>query len=366
MTEGHIFIQGIISPWQDKFAEDYGEVNIKQVTQQIQDNKDAEKLIVHIHSPGGDVDEGFGIHDILVASGKEIETRIEGLCASIATVIALAGSTRQITENSEFMIHNPWGGIEGDAAELQKYADMMKNVEKKIIDFYAAKTGTGKKALGEFMKEETYMTAKQALELGFVTEIITTMKAVAKFRFNKSDKNITMNKQEFEKSVDTKFEAIFNRLKEFVKGSNAKALTTTAADGTVLDFGDQVETVEEIATGMTATVEGGGAAEGDFVMPDGRTFVFDAGTLTEIKEAEGDDDVDALKAKITELEAELETANTQNTTTVEAIKALNKEIKDFKSQIKSDIDGLDPQSFERHDPNQKQNRFADLKPKIAV
>jgi len=111
MTEGHIFIQGIISPWQDKYAEDYGEVNIKQVTQQIQNNKDAEKLIIHIHSPGGDVDEGFGIHDILVAHGKannvEIETSIEGLCASIATVIAMAGSTRMITENSEFMIHNP-------------------------------------------------------------------------------------------------------------------------------------------------------------------------------------------------------------------------------------------------------------------
>ncbi|KKL54572.1 hypothetical protein LCGC14_2264030, partial [marine sediment metagenome] len=123
MTEGHIFIQGIISPWQDKAAEEWGEVNIKQVTQQIQDNVDAEKLIVHIHSPGGDVDEGFGIHDILVASGKEIETRIEGLCASIATIIALAGKTRMITENSEFMIHNPWMDAWGDADDLQKSAD---------------------------------------------------------------------------------------------------------------------------------------------------------------------------------------------------------------------------------------------------
>ncbi len=362
MTEGHIFIQGIISPWQDKAAEDYGEVNIKQVTQQIQDNADVEKLIVHIHSPGGDVDEGFGIHDILVASGKEIETRIEGLCASIATVIALAGSTRQITENSEFMIHNPWGGFQGDADELQKYTDHMKDVEKKVIDFYAKKTGTGKKVLDDMMKEESWLTAKQALELGFVTEIISTMKAVATVRLNQSDKNITMNKKDFEKSVDTKFEAIFNRLKEFVKGTKAQALTTTAADGTVLDFGDQVETVEEIAVGMTATVEGGGAAEGDFVMPDGRTFVFDAGTLTEIKEAEGgDEDVEALKAEIEQLKADLEAEKAKNTVTDEAIGALNKEIKEFKSQIKSDIKGLDPEAFEKGDPNQKQNRFADLK-----
>ncbi|GAG61745.1 unnamed protein product [marine sediment metagenome] len=100
MIEGHIFIQGIISPWQDKGSEEWGEVNIKQVTRQIQDNADAGKLIVHIHSPGGDVDEGFGIHDILVSHGRdkgiEIETRIEGLCASIATVIFLAGSVRKV------------------------------------------------------------------------------------------------------------------------------------------------------------------------------------------------------------------------------------------------------------------------------
>jgi len=161
MIEGHIFIQGVISPWQDNAAEEWGEVNIKQVTQQIQDNAEAEKLIVHIHSPGGDVDEGFGIHDILVASGKEIETRIEGLCASIATVIALAGSTRLMTENSEFMIHNPWGDAWGDADELQKYTDMVKAAEEKVINFYADKTGGDREILDQMMKEETWMSAEK-------------------------------------------------------------------------------------------------------------------------------------------------------------------------------------------------------------
>jgi len=365
MTEGHIFIQGIISPWQDNAAEEWGEVNIKQVTQQIQNNKDAEKLIVHIHSPGGDVDEGFGIHDILVASNKVIETRIEGLCASIATVIAMAGTTRLITENSEFMIHTPFTFAEGDADEMQKYADQLKAIENKIIDFYVNKTGTARDSIESMMKEETWLTADQAKELGFATEIITTMKAVATVRFNKSDKNITMNKQEFETSIESKFEIIFNRLKKLVTGSQVQALTTTAADGTVLDFGDQVETVEEIAVGMTATVDGS-AAEGDYVMPDGRTFVFEAGTLNEIKEAEGgEEDVDALKAEIEQLKTDLEAANAKNKVTDEAIEALNKEIKNFKAQIKSDIEGLDPESFERSNPNEKENRFADLKVKTA-
>ena len=335
MTESHIFIQGIISPWQDKAAEEWGEVNIKNVTQQIQDNIDAEKLIVHIHSPGGDVDEGFGIHDILVAHGKdkgiEIETRIEGLCASIATVIAMAGSKRLITENSEFMIHNPWMDTVGDADELQKSADQLKAIEKKIVDFYAAKTGTNKKDLDKWMKEETWMTAKQAKELGFVTDIITTIKAVAKYKL----KNTVMDNSELEKKIDSKFTELLKKL-GLAKGSRAKALTVTAADGTVFDFGDQVESVEEIEIDMTATIEGGGVPEGEYVMPDGRTFVFAAGTLTEIKEAV-EEDTEEMKQLKTENEnlkkqlSDIQEANEQ------AIADLETEVVAIKAQVKSDI-----------------------------
>jgi len=334
MNEGHIFIQGIISPWQDKSAEEWGEVNIKQVTQQIQDNADAEKLIVHIHSPGGDVDEGFGIHDILVAHGKdkgiEIETRIEGLCASIATVIAMAGSKRLITENSEFMIHNPWMETVGDSDELQKSADELKVIEKKIIDFYAVKTGANKKDLDKWMKEEKYMSAKQAKELGFVTDIITTIKAVAKFKL----KNTVMDNSELDKKIDNRFTDLLKKL-GLAKGSRAQALTVTAGDGTVLDFGDQVESVEEIEVGMTATIEGG-TPDGEYVMPDGKTFVFAAGTLTEIKEAEEEEteEMKQLKAENEDLKKQLSDLQEANE---QAIADLKKEVVAVKAQVKSDI-----------------------------
>ncbi len=334
MTEGHIFIQGIISPWQDKAAEEWGEVNIKGVTQQIQDNIDADKLIVHIHSPGGDVDEGFGIHDILVAHGKdkgiEIETRIEGLCASIATVIAMAGKIRLVTENSEFMIHNPWMDTVGDADELQKSADQLKAIEKKIVDFYAAKTGAKKEDLDKWMKEETWMTAEQAKELGFVTDIITTIKAVAKFKL----KNTVMNTQEINKNIDSKFAELLKKL-GLAKKSRAQALTVTAGDGTVLDFGDQVGSVEEIAVGMTATIEGG-TPDGEYVMPDGKTFVFTAGTLTEIKEAEEEEteEMKQLKAENEDLKKQLSDIQEANE---QAIADLETEVVAMKAQVKSDI-----------------------------
>jgi len=364
MTEGHIFIQGIISPWQDKAAEEWGEVNIKQVTKQIQDNADAEKLIVHIHSPGGDVDEGFGIHDILVASGKEIETRIEGLCASIATVIALAGSKRYMTENSEFMIHTPFGLSQGDADDMQKYTDQLKAIEEKILDFYSQITGSDKETISPMMKEGTWMTAQQAKELGFITDIITTIKAIASFQ----PKNInTMDKKELEKSIDTKFESFFNRIRNFLKGSiNIKYLTVTTADGTILDFGSQVETIEEITVGMTATIEGGGVPEGENVMPDGATWIFEKGKLTEMKKAEDDKDMEALKAENEELKKQLTEIQNSTKGVTDSVQAIQKELTDFKAQIKSDINSFDPGPKPQDESGKPVNRFEGLKAKIGI
>ena len=350
MKEGHIFIQGIISPWQDDEPGKYGEVNIKQVTQQIQDNADAEKLIVHIHSPGGDVTEGFGMHDILKFSGKEIETRIEGLCASAATIVAMAGSTRQMTENSDFMIHNPWGMEMGDADEMQKYADMLKSAEDKIIDFYVDITGADRELIKSKMTDETWLTAEEAKSMGFITEIITEIKAVAKYNFKKP---ITMNKTELEKTIDNKFDAFLLKIKGLFKGRTIKALTVTTADDVKLDFGDQVETVEEIAVGMTATIEGGGVPDGDYTMPDGGMFVFETGTLTEIKEPESDDDVDALKQKIATLEAENEELKSQNTANDSALDDIKVEITNLKAQIKSDLSTFDPEAHKTDPPGDK-------------
>ena len=370
MIEGHINIYGIISPWQDSYAEDCGEVNLRQVDKQIQDNLDAEKLTIHIRSEGGDVDEGFAIYDKLVTHGKEnnvvIETRIEGLCASIATVIAMAGSIRSMTENSDFMIHTPFTWAEGDADEFQKYADQLQAIEDKIIDFYVAKTGAARNSIEEMMKEETWLTSDQAKELGFVTEIITTMKAVAKVRFNKSNKNITMNKEQFEKSIETGHNSLLDKLKNLLNLSGVKALTVTTADSTVLDFGDQVETVEEIEVGMTATLEDGGTPDGDLVMTDGSTWVFDSGELTEMKEAEGDDDMEALKKENAELKEQLEAATAQAEQTEIAVKAIQEELVKFKSQVTSNIKTFAKEGFKPGEPDGKENRFGNLKIKDAI
>ena len=99
MEAFHIFISGEIAPDSDPLAGEMGIYGKNYLVRQFEKFPKAKKAIVHINSPGGDVNEGFAMHDFLVASGKEIETIIEGQCASIATIVFLAGTTRKITEN---------------------------------------------------------------------------------------------------------------------------------------------------------------------------------------------------------------------------------------------------------------------------
>ncbi len=229
------------------------------------------------------------------------------------------------------MVHNPWGQPPpGDAAKLQESADQMKTVEEKVAQFYADGTGNTFDKMSELMKKETRMTAEQAKDLGFVTDIITTIKAVAKFKL----KNTAMDTKEINKNIDSKFAELLKKI-GLIKGSRAKALTITAADGTVLDFGDQVESVEEIAVDMTATIEGG-TPDGEYVMPDGKTFVFTAGTLTEIKEAEEEDteEMKQLKAENADLKQQLSDLQEANE---KAITDLETEVVAMKAQVKSDI-----------------------------
>ena len=134
MSKAVINIYGEVIPWQDAGVDNYGAVNLRVVNEAIQNAKDAEELEVHIHSMGGDVNEGFAIYDALTNSGKKVTTVVDGNCFSIATVIFMAGSTRQMSKNAQFMIHNPWGGAFGDAEEIQKYADQVKDAENRILD----------------------------------------------------------------------------------------------------------------------------------------------------------------------------------------------------------------------------------------
>ena len=328
--DGHIFIYGQIIPWQDEEAPKYGAVNLKDINKQLTDNKDADTLIVHINSMGGDVFEGWAIHDIIKATGKTIITQAEGLVASIATVPFLAGSERRITENSQLMIHNPWGFAGGDATDVQKYADQLKKEEDKLADFYAAATGTGREDIVAMMKEETYLSADDAIAKGFATTKVEQIKAVASLKLN-------MNIDELNKKVEEGHKSIFDKIMGiFRKQGLIQALVLKTADDQNLDFGEDIKEASEIEVGSAATVDGK-PAEGEYVMPDGTKYEFAGGKITEIKAPEPEPDAAAA------LKEENESLKAQLTESQAAVTAIREELDAFKAQITSDIKGMTPE-----------------------
>jgi ATP-dependent Clp endopeptidase proteolytic subunit ClpP len=300
-----IFIHGDIIPWQDSSSEDWGMVNLKSVTRQLRDAKDdgADTIDVHIHSNGGDVTEGFAIHDVLVNSGMKVNTIVDGSCYSIATVIFLAGSKRSMSKNSQLMIHNPFGFAGGTADDIEKYADQVRDAENKILDFYIEKTGADRDQLSAMMKEETFIDPSQAVEMKFATEILEPVLAKAKAILSLKGIN-NHNMSNLLDEVKAGFAEIKNLFKQ--KGiaiQNAMVKTESGDELEITMAGDKV------AVGDTVT-KGGENYTGTTTLEDGTSITCEDGKVTAVTEAsaaseEDSDTVKDLKAQLVAKDAEI-------------------------------------------------------------
>lgn len=129
-------------------------------------------VIVSINSPGGDVFDGFAIHNALAHLGDRCTVRIEGLAASAASVIACGGHQVVIAENAMMMIHNPWTFAYGTAEDLRKTADMMDKAREGILASYRRKAPSIEDAdLIKMLDDETWLNAEEAVALGFADAI---------------------------------------------------------------------------------------------------------------------------------------------------------------------------------------------------
>ena len=128
---------------------------------------------VWINSPGGDCIAAAQIYNMLSAYPGKVTVKIDGIAASAASVIAMAGDTVYMSPVSMMMIHNPATVAFGDHAEMQKTIDMLNEVKESIINAYVLKTGQSRAKLSHLMDAETWMDANKAVELGFADEILT-------------------------------------------------------------------------------------------------------------------------------------------------------------------------------------------------
>jgi ATP-dependent Clp endopeptidase proteolytic subunit ClpP len=147
----------------------------------------AKTLNVEINSPGGDVFAGLAIYNALKSSGKEIVVKVMGVAASAASLIAMAGDKIVMPKNSFMMIHNPWSFAMGNADELREQADVLDKIGDSLLKTYASRTGKDEAEIAEMLAKDTWMTADEALALGFATEVVEDVKANASFDMARAD-----------------------------------------------------------------------------------------------------------------------------------------------------------------------------------
>ena len=136
-------------------------------------------ITVRINSPGGSVMDGIAIFNILSRIDGELEIHIDGICASIATYICMAGDRIVMADNAFFMIHNPQSFTAGESEDLRRTADLMDSMRDTIATAYALKTGKPQDEITSMMNEETWLDSNEALKMGFVDEIGESVKVAA-------------------------------------------------------------------------------------------------------------------------------------------------------------------------------------------
>lgn len=151
-------------------------VNAQEFVEALEDI-DSDTILLRINSPGGFVWDGMAIYNGLLRHKAKIVAEIDGIAASMASVIALAADEVRMADNARYMIHNPWGFAVGDAAEFRKVAEVLEGDTRNIAKIYEAKTGLPEDEIKAMMDAETWFDAATAKEKGFVDNVIDALPA---------------------------------------------------------------------------------------------------------------------------------------------------------------------------------------------
>lgn len=142
----------------------------------------ADEVLVSVNSIGGDVFDAFAIYNALRRFSGRVTTRVDGVAASAASLVVMAGDRIVMPENAQLMIHNPWTITAGEASDLRRVADMMDNARDGIMAAYRNKSGQDEAELIRMMDEETWLTALEAQALGMCDVIEAPVRLAASAR----------------------------------------------------------------------------------------------------------------------------------------------------------------------------------------
>jgi len=168
---------------------DEDSISMKSFTDMMASVEPDEDVHIHINSPGGSVWDGLAIYDRLVNHAGMVSIVIQGVAASIASIVAMAGDRITMAQSSRFMIHNPMGpsaiafGTSEDlrdaAEDTMKTAALLDSIRDSLAGVYASRSGQSQKKILDWMAEETYFTASDAVKYGFADKVRANKKLAA-------------------------------------------------------------------------------------------------------------------------------------------------------------------------------------------
>lgn len=361
--ENHIFIYNEIGGFGN---------SAEEVQTQINNNPDSENIIVHLSSPGGEVFEGWTIGNILKNSGKKVTVIVEGICASIATYIALQADEVHMVETARFMIHNPNIAIQGEEKDLNAASKQLSSIKNDLVKTYQKKTNLNSDMISAMMDKETWLNSEEAMKLGFVDKIISDVKAVAKLNSNNIHKMSEVKEELPSKKskldeIHDKILDVFNNLIEPKEESEEEPtnINVELEDGAIIFVeSEDGELVGKLA--FTTDEEGNRtdtpAPEGTHMLQDGRAIVVNAeGVIEAVEDAsnEVDEEKEALVNQVAELTAQLEASNTAKETLTNefnAMKEVQDKLKNEMTEIKNMTLGLENIQVANIKPQEKINK----------
>ena len=300
-----------------------------------------QELEILINSPGGDIFDGVAIADLIQRREAHTTTTAIGLAASIATVVLMAGDTVQMSESSTIMIHDAWTFEAGDSETLKKTADTLDKMSEIIANIYTnqiEKAGkllkdrdTTKKMIRKLMKNETWLDANEALNIGLIDKIVKPIKDI-EFSFGAEGMSDSNERMSFQnslsnyKNVPTK---IFNKYNSN-KMQDKKSIWSALKGFFVSEIKEEAKAIEEAQAQQTKTdnkmtidemkkellKQGFEVQEkADFVEP-----VFEETTETETETTEAEN-VTAESSEVDEMRAKLNAILKEQTTLKAELKA---------------------------------------------
>lgn len=154
----------------DDFWGDGSMVSAKQFSDEMKKiDSSVEEIVLRINSPGGDVFQGMTIFNRLKQHKAKKKVYIDGLAASIASIIALAGDEIYIGDGAMYMVHLPWTFAWGNRKDLDSTINLLSDIEEQMVSIYSKKSGLGRAEVKALLEAETWMDADMAIEKGFVT-----------------------------------------------------------------------------------------------------------------------------------------------------------------------------------------------------